>query len=187
MQRYKEAILFIVFMVIAIIYAVFKMQPKIAELIQIENDIKAKTVEVADLDRKVETLKAASIEKEAQTAGQNKKIYKSAESGLDAESSFTVLFDDIIEMTKYNAVKVYSIEYIYNPESDEFVKGAPDRYNVCQLNMQMIADYVDFESFLKELYKYPYLVNIDKLELTPYQKNKKILLINLQLKLYSEK
>ena len=174
-------------MVTAIGFAVYKMQPKVVGLIQVQKDLQAKNIEAADLDKKLETLKAAALQKDVQTAGQNKKIYKSSEPGLDAESSFTVLFDDLIEMAKYNAVKIYSIEYVYNPPTDDFVKGAPGKYNVCQLNMQMIADYVDLESFIKELYKYPYLVNIDKLELTPYQKNKKILMVNLQVKLYSEK
>lgn len=174
-------------MATAIIFALVKIQPKVVGLIQIQKDLQTKSAEVADLDRKVESLKAAALQKDVQDAGQNKKIYKSSEPGLDAESSFTVLFDDIIEMAKYNAVKIYSVEYVYNPATDEFVKGDPTKYNVCQVNMQMIADYVDLESFFRELYKYPYLVNLDKIELTPYQKNKKILLANVQLKLYSEK
>ena len=125
--------------------------------------------------------------KDVQTAGKNKKIYKPEEPGMDSESSFTILFDDIIEMAKYNGIKIYSIEYIYDPATDEVVKGSPDKYNVCQLNMQMIADYPDMESFFKELYKYPYLVNLEKVEITSYEKNKKLLLVNLQLKLYSSK
>lgn len=164
-----------------------KLQPKVVELINVEDSIKSKTVELADLTREVEALKTAEVAKEAQAAKQPKKIYKSDEAGLDTESSFTVPFDDVIEMAKYNGVKIYSIEYVYNPETDEFVKGAGGVYNVCQLNMQVIADYVDLESFLKALYKYPYLITFDKIELIPYQKNKKILLTNLQLKLYSQK
>ena len=78
-------------------------------------------------------------------------------------------------------------EGVYNPPEDEFIKSAADKFNVCSLNMQIIADYSDLESFLKELYKYPYLININKIELTPYPKNKKILMSILQLKLYSSK
>ena len=187
MQKYKDSILYIIFIIIAIIFVLVKMQPKVVELYSIITQLNSKHLELSDLDRKLETLKVSSMEKDAQTAGKIKKIYKSEEPGLDTESSFTVLFDDIIEMAKYNGVKIYSIEYVYNPETDEVVKGAPDKYNVCQLNMQMVADYLDLESFFKEIYKYPYLVNIDKVEITSYEKNKKMLLVHLQIKLYSAK
>lgn len=187
MYRYKEAILFIVAIIVVIVIAVVKMHPKVSELISVEQDLSTKTAESQDLDRKLEALKSAEVKKQMQVEKQNKKIYKPGDAGLDAESSFTVVFDDIIEMAKYNNVKVYSIEYTYNPETDEFVKGDPNKYNVCQVDMRLIADYVDLESFLRELYKYPYLVNVDKLELTPYQKNKRIIIANLQLKLYSQK
>jgi len=187
LQKYKDSILYIIFIIISIIFVGVKMQPKIVELYTTETQLSAKRVELSDLDRKLEALKVSSMEKDVQTAGKVKKVYKSEEPGLDTESSFTVLFDDIIEMAKYNGIKIYSIEYVYNPETDDFVKSAADKYNVCQLNMQMISDYLDLESFFKEIYKYPYLVNLEKVEITSYQKDKKLLLVNLQLKLYSSK
>lgn len=187
MQRYKETLLIAIFAIVLIIFAAIKVQPKAVEFYNVETGLSAKKVESADLDRKLETLKAAEAQKDMQLAGQVKKIYKPEVAGMDAESSFTVPFDDIIEMAKYNGVKIYAVEYVYNPTGDEFVTGASDKFNVCQLNMQVIADYSDLESFLKELYKYPYLVNMDKIELSPYEKNKAILLGNLQIKLYASK
>lgn len=186
MQKYRESILYIVCLIIALIFSISKLQPQIVSIMSINNEIKNKTIEAADLERKLETLKAKEIES-MDTSSQTKKIYKPEESGLDAESSFAVVFDDIIEMAKYNGIKVYAIEYLYNPPEDEFVKGDASKYNVCQLNMQIIADYADLESFIKELFKYPYLINISKLEISPYAKNKKILVSNIQLKLYSLK
>lgn len=187
MLRYKEAILYIFFILLGLIYAVVKLQPTAVSLYKDETAIKAKTVEMTDLQRKLETLKAAQMEKDINAASEVKKIYQPEGSGLDAESSFTVLFDDIIEMAKYNGIKIYSIEYVYNPADDEFVKKASDKYNVCKLNMEVISDYVDLESFFQELYKYPYLVSLDKVELTPYTKNRKILLTKLEIKLYTAK
>lgn len=184
MQRYKEAILYTIFIIIAFVYSLVRIRPEIVNIIGIEKDIYSKTGESADLDRKLDSLKASEMEK-ITSSKQLKSIYKPAEAGLDAEDSFTIIFDDLIEMAKYNGIKIYSIEYVYNPPEDEFVKGAPTKYNVCQLSMQVIADYSDLESFLKEIYKYPYLININKIELVPYAKNKKILMTNLQLKLYS--
>jgi hypothetical protein len=186
MQKYKEAILFTIFIIIGFIYSIIRIQPEIVRIFSIENDINTKKVQQEDLERQVEDLKKVEIAK-MDTMSRLKAIYKPAETGLETEASFTVIFDDIIDMAKYNGIKIYSIEYVYNPPEDEFVKGSAGKYNVCQLNMSIIADYPDLESFLKEIYKYPYLINITKLELVPYSKNKKILLTNLQLKLYSAK
>lgn len=184
--KYREAILYIFLLILIFVTAVKKTFPDIVNIITIERSIGDQSVQLADAERKLDALKAAELEK-LNLTGQTKKIYKPDLTGLDAESSFTVIFDDIIDMAKYNGIRIYAIEYTYNPPEDEFVKGAPTKYNVCQVNMQIIADYPDLESFLKELYKYPYLVNLDKIEVTPYPKNKKILLTILQMRLYSSK
>lgn len=186
MKKYREAIIYAIFIILGFVYSVTKTYPEILKIFGVEKDIHEKSIQAVDLERKLETLKKSQMEKVSMSS-QSKNIYKPDMAGLDAESSFTVLFDDVIEMAKYNGIKIYSIEYVYNPNDDEFVKGVPDKYNVCQLNMQIIADYQDIESFLRELYKYPYLVDVDKLELTPYPKNKKILMSVLQIKLYSAK
>jgi len=186
-QRYQETLLIVIIAVVLLALAIVKVKPTAAEMYTVMTSLSTKQTESADLERKLETLKAEDAQKDMQLAGQVKKIYKPEAAGMDAESSFTVPFDDIIEMAKYNGVKIYAVEYVYNPTGDEFVTGASDKFNVCQLNMQIIADYSDIESFLKELYKYPYLLNLDKIELSPYEKNKAILLGNLQLKLYASK
>lgn len=186
MQRYKEAILYIIFIVLGFVFAIVQVRPQVMDLYHTEKSIKSKTAEFADLERKLETLKASDMAKLA-TSSAEKTIYRPPTSGMDAESSFTVIFDDIIEMARYNGVKIYSIGYSYNPPEDEFIQGAAAQYNVCDLKTQIVADYLDLESFLKELYKYPYLINIEKLELTPYAKNKRILIANLAIKLYSSK
>lgn len=186
MAKYKNIILYLLCIIIGFVYALTLLKPQALDLYHTEKDIREKTMEVSDLQKKLENLKAAAIQQEA-TSPQTKNIYKPGDSGLDAESSFTVPFNDIVEMAKYNGIKIYSIEYVYNPTDDEFVKSASASYNVCQLKMEVIADYSDLESFLRELYKYPYLVNIEKIELTPYLRNKKMIISNLQIKLYSAK
>lgn len=184
MRKYREAIIYAIFILIGFIYALNNIRPAIVSIFQVETGINKQANQLSDSEKKLDALKKTEQEKQS-IVGQAKNIYTPDIAGLDAESSFAVIFDDIIEMTKYNGIKLYSIEYVYNPKDDDFVKGAPDKYNVCQLNMSVIGDYADIESFLKELYKYPYLVNIDKVELSPYPKNKKILLSKMQIILYS--
>ena len=53
--------------------------------------------------------------------------------------------------------------------------------------MEMIANYTNFKNFMKELYKHDHYLDIAKVEIIPYKKNKNILLINFQLKLYAQR
>ena len=53
--------------------------------------------------------------------------------------------------------------------------------------MEMIASYTNFDNFIKELYKHKHFLDIESFEIVPYKKNRKILLINFKLKLYSQK
>ena len=80
-----------------------------------------------------------------------------------------------------------SIKYEYDPKDDNFVKNVADKYNVAKLNVEMIGTYKDFEGFLKELYKHEHFLDISSVEIVPYQKDRKILIIKFQLKLYAQK
>ena len=51
----------------------------------------------------------------------------------------------------------------------------------------MIASYSNFANFLRELYKHEHFLEISKIEIAPYEKNKRILLISLQIKLYAQR
>lgn len=187
MKKYKDLILWTILLILCFIAMAYFTKPQIGKIISLEKGIREKTVQVADLQRQLDSLKQSQAATDSNALTQTKKIYKPEISSGEAESSFAVLLDDLIDMAKYNGIKIYSIKYDYNPAEDDFVKNAASQYNVCLLNMQLVSDYTDLESFLKELYKYPYLINIDKLEITPYPKDKKIILSVLQLKLYASK
>lgn len=190
MKKYKDIIIWTTLILVVLIILLVQTKPEVGKIIRVEKDIKEKTAQLTDLQRQLDTLKQNAANANAQkTEGpkEAKNIYKPETASTEAESSFAVLFDDIIDMAKYNGIKIYSIEYKYNPPEDDFVKNAAAQYNVCQLNMALVSDYSDLESFLREIYKYPYLINVDKLEIMPYPKNKQIIISNLQLKLYASK
>lgn len=163
-----------------------KTVPKITEFIDLNKSIPEKTTTKVDLEKKLEELKRYETQK-ADTIVEVKKIYKQDSPDLDTETAFTVTFDDVINMAKYNGVKIFSLKYNYNPADDEFISKSSGSYNVCQLDMELVSDYQSFENFMQELFKYPYLINLNKIELMAYPKNKKILLIKMQLKLYTKK
>ena len=153
--------------------------------------------EIADktnqLQQKQEQLEIAKREKEAEKKAQKgskaevKPFYKSIESGLDTEALLAGEFAEILQLIRANKIKVRTIKYDYNPDDDKFVQGDRDKYNVARLNMEMIANYKDYDNFLKELYKHEHFLDIQSVEIVPYRKNKKILLINFKLKLYAQR
>lgn len=184
MIKYKESILFIALILIIFIFTLCKTFPDISNVIGNEQNIRSLSEQSVDLEKKIQGLEKQKIEKST-LSNVSKKIYKQETPSTDLESSFTVMFDDIIDMAKYNGMRIYAIQYNYNPQDDEFVKGGQGKYSVCQIDTQLVSDYQDLQGFLKDLYKYPYLLNIDKLQMAAYPKNKRILLTTLSLKIYS--
>ena len=106
---------------------------------------------------------------------------------MDTESVIANEFAEILTLIRANGVKTRSVQYEYDPKDDNFVKNLPDKYNVAKLDVEMIATYKEFEGFLKELYKHEHFLDISDIEVVPYQKDKKILIIKFQLKLYAQK
>ena len=73
------------------------------------------------------------------------------------------------------------------PVYDEFVKGAGAKVSACQVTLQLVATYKNFENFMRDLYKHEHFLDISKIEIIPYEKNKTILLINCKISLYAKK
>ena len=74
-----------------------------------------------------------------------------------------------------------------NPNDDNFVIHASDKYYVSKMNAEMIASYTNFENFLRDLYKHEHFLDISRIEIKPYNKNKRILIIDIQIKFYAQK
>ena len=156
-----------------------------------KTEITDKTIQ---LKEKQELLEATKKEKEAEKRANKaakkdreiKPFYKTIESGLNTEALIAGEFSEILQLIRANKIKVRSIKYDYNPTDDKFVQGNKSKYNVARLNMEMIANYKDYDNFLKELYKHEHFLDIQSVEIVPYRKNKKILLINFKLKLYAQ-
>jgi hypothetical protein len=94
---------------------------------------------------------------------------------------------DVLAILMRNKAKTRAIKYSYEPQEDQFIKFAVNKYSACTLDIDLVADYRTFLNFLRDLYKHEYFININKVEIVPYRKNNRILLINLQLTLYAQK
>ena len=157
-----------------------------------KSTIEAKKQELSEKQNRLEEYRKqeaeeAKIAAEANADNGNKQFYKPTATGMDTEAVIAGEFTEILELIRANKIKVRSIKYDYDPKDDNFVKGAGASYNVARLNMEMVGNYINYDNFLKELYKHEHFLDIQSVEIVPYRKNKRILLINFKLKLYSKK
>lgn len=186
LTKFKISILIVAMAILIAGFFISKIIPIVQGMLTLNTEYTTQTATLADKQRQLTDLQAAAAKKE-DTTGFAKEMFSTADTGLDTESLIAGEFTEILKLIKDNGIKTRSVKYDYDPADDNFVKGAQGKFSACLLSLEMIAGYNDFESFLKELYKHDHFLDISKIELVPYQKNKSILLINFQLKLYAKK
>ena len=184
-KRYYGVIVFCIAIVLLIFGFVQLISPKVTELNDLKASIEQKQGQVSDLENKLNIVKQKIKKIKNSIISSQKKIYSPIESDLGNETLFFTLYNDVIEMVHANSVKIKSIDYTYNPETDAFVKFGKDIYFVCDVNMELVSNYVNLGKLIQDLYQYPYYIKINEIEVKPYQKDKKILITNLSLRLYA--
>lgn len=188
MDKYKRyyGVIILVLVVVGLLFGAYStIVPKIDELASLESQVTQKTNEESDLQKKIDVVQSKIKKIKDSIGASQKKIYSPIESDLGDETLFFTLYNDVIEMLHANSVKIKAIDYEYNPNSDNFVKFGKDIYFVCDVNMELVSNYVNLGKLVQDIYQYPYYIRINNMEVKPYQKDKKILLTNLSLRLYA--
>lgn len=164
---------------------------------QLEPSIEAKKTAIKNLETSKQKLNKKTEEwkildariKEMQgqmTSEATKKIYYPSEADLGAESVGFFLYSEVIGLAKENNIKIRSIEPNYDIKKDPFLdNGGRSNYYVCDLNMKLISNYKDLRNFIEALYQYEYYLKFNEIKITPYQTDKKILLTDFSIRLYS--
>ncbi|MBQ7764318.1 type 4a pilus biogenesis protein PilO [bacterium] len=188
MEKYSRYYGLITFLVVTFVlgYVTFNMiSPKVEELNNINADVekqekilKAKQQEKIVVANKLKKIKDSVI-------GAQKKIYAPMDSDLSNDTLFFTLYNDVLEMMKENSIKIKSLDYVYNPEEDEFVKSGND-YFVCDINLELVSNYTNLGKLIEQLYKYPYYIKFNNMDVKPYAKDKSILLTNMSIRLYAK-
>lgn len=187
LMKLKYAVLILVLALLVVVYlGATQIAPTVQNIMDLNEQYAAQTLVLADKQRELDDLKIA-VKQQEDMSGIEKQMFEPAEAGLDAEGVIAGEFSEILEIIRANTVKMRSIDYSYDPADDKFVQGAPGKYNVAQLNMELISNYKNFENFLKDLYKHEHFLDICKVEVEPYEKDKSVLLINFAIKLYAKK
>ena len=184
-KRYYGVIVFCVAIILLILGFVQLISPKVTELNDLKASIEQKQGQINELENKLNIVKQKIKKIKNSIISSQKKIYSPIESDLGNETLFFTLYNDVIEMIHSNSVKIKAIDYTYNPETDAFVKFGKDIYFVCDVNMELVSNYVNLGKLIQDLYQYPYYIKINEIEVKPYQKDKKILITNLSLRLYA--
>lgn len=187
--KYKNILIGLGLVILVAVLLFKQVQPKAVSTISLFNQVKEQKNISDNIANQLSTAKQKAERKKKlrMLDDMTKKIYQPNGAATDAESTFAVLLDDILEITRKNHIKTYSIQSTLDPEEDVFIKGDKVHYSANKLDMKVISDYTDFKTFMEDLYKYPYLININNIEIYPYSKNKRILLINLSITLYASK
>lgn len=188
LQKYKESLMYLAGIIVVAVFLFQKIQPEFTRTIDLYKQVGQQKDVAAGISKQLSVAKEKVERKKKMRLldDMTKKVYSPAEGvSLDADSAFSLLLDDIIEISRKNHIKTHSIQSTLNPSEDVFVKGDKEHFSAYQLDMKIVSDYSDFEGFIRDLYAYNYLININNIEIYPYQKNKRILLINLTLTLYS--
>ena len=186
MKKFQIALGIFALSLIVFIFLVSKVIPEVQKISQIQNDYKTQSSALADSERKLQDLKDAARRKEAENENIQKIFFKPISEGLDTEAAISDEFGEILQIVRENKIKMRSVKYDYDPQDDNFVKNAGNRYQVCRVTAEMIAS-SNFANFSRELYKHEHFLEISKIEIAPYEKNKRILLISLQIKLYAQR
>lgn len=184
-KRYYGVIGFCIAIIILILGYVRLISPKVTMLKDLEAGNEQKQEKISNLENKITIVRQKIKKLKDSISASQKKIYSPIETDLGNETLFFTLYNDVIEMIHANSVKIKAIDYTYNPETDAFVKFGKDIYFVCDVNMELVSNYVNLGKLIQDLYQYPYYIKINEIEVKPYQKDKKILITNLSLRLYA--
>lgn len=183
----QQTLPYMIGLVFCLIVGIYLLYPKVTAVYTNYNEVKTKTQAVEQAKQQIADLKAQKENYEKEEKVSTKPVYKNDIATVDPMSSFGVMFEDVIQSAKYNGLKLRSISYNTAPGEDVVQKNISSDYNVCAISMQLIGNYMQFRSYFQDIYNYPYLINLDKISIKPYENNKRILIADITVTLYSVK
>ena len=186
-KQFRTAVLFLVLGVILFVFSLTKIFPQVGSIIKGKMEYGTNSASLKTKQDALETLKAEAAKPKEDSATRVKMVkdfYIPVESGLDKEAVIAGEFADVLKIMREFSVKARSVDYDYDPADDNFYANASDKYNVAEVEMDLVANYNQFKNFLIEIFKHEHFINIVSIEIQPYSKNKRILLIRFTMRLY---
>lgn len=183
----KEQLILLIIMVLILSGLIFGTVVGVMTFVSSSGDVNDKSQQVAELQEKKTGLEAqlAKLSKEEES-DDIKHIFELKGATFGVEASFAPLFDNMIKIAKASGIKIRSVDYNYAPEADPVFSAKIPNVNVCELNTTIVGTYSEIQTFLKTLLFEDYLVNIAKMEIVSWRRDKSILIANLQLRYYTK-
>lgn len=188
MEKYKKyyGIMIFVAVIVLLTTAAYKfVMPSFLKISDLSSDLQKKESLYEKKKKELQIVNDKIKRIQNSISASQKKIYSPLETDLGSDSLFFTLYNDLIEMVHSNSVKIKSIKYEYNPESDPFVSFGKHIYFVCDVEMELVSNYVNLGKLIQDIYQYPYYIKINNLSVIPYSKDKRVLLSVLKLRMYA--
>ncbi len=184
-KKYTGVIIFIIAVAVMLYAAASIIIPQYNDWTNLKAKVE-KTTKILEAKKQAKMTIVKKLKKmQDSVLSSQKKIYSPVESKLGNDTLFFTLYSDVIEMVRANTIKIKSIDYKYNPKGDIFVQQKGSMYFVCDVNMEIVSNYVNLGKLIQDLYQYPYYIKINSIEVVPYPQDKKILLSTISLRLYA--
>lgn len=183
----KKYFLYLVVIVLIIIFGLFKIIPLAGNSFSKGKEVKTKQETIQDLKKSIDIAQKNKATQERSSTNDEKQIYEPQFKSSDAMVNFNEMLETTLELAKESGLKIKTIEFKDIPESDIIKQNHASNYDSTLLATQLIGTYTELQNFLREIYRHQYLIGIYDLKVVPYELDKKILIIDLSLSLYSKK
>lgn len=114
-----------------------------------------------------------------------KAIFEAPDMQFSPDASFAPLFELVLTIAQQSGIRIRAIDYNYSPQEDAIFAAKLEGYNTCELNMVIVGSYTEIQTFFKTIMKEQYVTNLAEVELNPWDKDKKILIAKVKLRLYT--
>ncbi len=184
---FKKYLIYILAIIIVIGAGLYFTIPMGQQYFTKSAEIKSKQETIDDLNKSIELAKKNQIEAMSSEQKEDKQIYEPEIKSTDMMVNFNGMLETVLNLAKEAGIKTRTIEFKTIPESDPIKQNHSGTHDATLLQAQMIGTYTELQNFLREIYRHPYLIGIEELKVSPYELDKKILVIDLSLSLYAKK
>lgn len=183
----KENAVYVLPILVALVLFVNFVVPQFGKGLKSYRNMNDSKTQYEQVKEQYDALKA-----QQELQNRQKKVVKDGKVVFDApdmrfspDASFAPLFELVLTIAQQSGIRIRSIDYNYAPQEDMIFAAKINGYNVCELNMVTVGSYTELQNFFKSIMKEQYLTNLAEVELTPWEKDKKVLIAKIKLRLYT--
>ncbi len=183
----KENIIYVLPIFVAFFVFINFVIPQFNKDISSIRNVKSAKAQYEEVQQQYNMLKAQQElqNRQKKVVKDGKIVYDAPDMRFSPDASFAPLFELVLTIAQQSGIRIRAIDYNYAPQEDIVFAAKINGYNVCELNMVAVGSYVEFQTFFKTIMKEQYLTNLAEVELTPWEKDKKVLIAKIKLRLYT--